>query len=311
MIETEFNKAANSPIANPKNSLWISLKEGIQSFGKGLNLRRFYHAVGKKKFWEFIIFSVFLLFFYGPLLNTFILAFANTYQFPTVVPQEFGFQWWEFVLSQNSLVESIATSFLLAIITTVVALLVCLPAAYAIARYNFKGRKLFMFSFLLSNAFPKIGLYTAIGIIFYRFNLMGTIAGVVIIHLINSMLFMIWLPAGAFRNVHRQQEEAARDVGASPMRTFVQITLPLAAPGIAVASMYTFLGSLEEAQGTLLVGFPEINTMATSMYGVILDYPATAGAVFALILILPSILIIMLFRKHLVPTEIGKSMSGK
>ena len=68
-------------------------------------------------------------------------------------------------------------------------------------------------------------------------------------------------------------------------------------PGIAVSAMYTFLGSLEEAQGTLLVGFPEIKTMATSMYGVILDYPPMAGAVFSLILIIPTIILLLLCRK--------------
>ncbi len=61
--------------------------------------------------------------------------------------------------------------------------------------------------------------------------------------------------------------------------------------------MYTFLGSLEEAQGTLLVGFPQIKTMATSMYGVILDYPPMAGAVFSLLLIIPTIAILWLCRK--------------
>ncbi|WP_240470627.1 ABC transporter permease [Atopococcus tabaci] len=310
MIESK-NNAANQRALEKRTPVWTAMGEVVTSFFKGLNVRRFYHGVGKKKFFEFLLFAVFLLFFYGPLMNTFMLAFANIYQFPDVVPREFGFQWWDFVLSQNTLVESIATSFLLAAGTTVVSLIVCLPAAYALARFDFKGKKLFMFSFLLSNAFPKIGLYTAMGIIFYRFNLMGTIPGVVIVHLINSLLFMIWLPAGAFRNVHSQQEEAARDAGASPFQTFVKITLPLAAPGIAVASMYTFLGSLEEAQGTLLVGFPEINTMATSMYGVILDYPATAGAVFALILIIPSLVVVLLFRKYLVPSSIGKSLTGK
>lgn len=309
----ETNKNQTKPVASFKKKIpiWTMMGEVVTSFFKGLNMRRFYHGVGRKKFFEFIFFAVFLLFFYGPLANTFMLAFANTYQFPNVIPQEFGFQWWDFVFSQDNLVESIFTSFLLAIVTTVVALIICLPAAYAIARFEFKGKKWIMFSFLLSNAFPKIGLYTAMGILFYRFNLMGTIPGVIIIHVINSLLFMIWLPAGAFRNIHKQQEEAARDVGAGPFRTFVRITLPLAAPGIAVASMYTFLGSLEEAQGTLLVGFPTVNTMATSMYGVILDYPATAGAVFALILMIPSAVVIWLFRKYLVPSSIGKSMSGK
>lgn len=311
MIESD--KYMEHQVAAPPKKLpiWAASKDLVSSFAKGLSMRRFYHGVGKKKFIEFIFFSIFLLFFYGPLLNTFMLAFANIYQFPTVIPQEFGFQWWDFVFSQSTLVESIFTSFLLATVTTIVALLICLPAAYALARFEFRGKKWIMFSFLLSNAFPKIGLYTAMGILFYRFDLMGTVPGVIIIHLINSLLFMIWLPAGAFRNIHVQQEEAARDVGAGPFLTFTKITLPLAAPGIAVASMYTFLGSLEEAQGTLLVGFPEISTMATSMYGVILDYPATAGAVFALILILPSLFIILLFRKYLVPSAIGKSMTGK
>lgn len=309
MIESNNKKIYRNE--KEKLPIWVAIGEILSSIGRGLNLKRFYYGVGKKRFWEFLLFSVFLLFFYGPLMNTFMLAFANTYQFPNVIPQEFGFQWWDFVTSQNSLVQSIVNSFLLAAVTTLVALLICLPAAYALARYDFIGKKFFLFAFLLSNAFPKIGLYTAIGIVFYRFNLMGTIPGVVIIHLINSLLFMIWLPAGAFRNIHSQQEEAARDVGAGPFLTFTKITLPLAAPGIAVASMYTFLGSLEEAQGTLLVGFPEISTMATSMYGVILDYPATAGAVFALILMIPSLFIIGLFRKYLVPSSIGKSLTGK
>lgn len=309
MIESNNKKIYRNE--KEKLPIWVAIGEILSSIGRGLNLKRFYYGVGKKRFWEFLLFSVFLLFFYGPLMNTFMLAFANTYQFPNVIPQEFGFQWWDFVTSQNSLVQSIVNSFLLAAVTTLVALLICLPAAYALARYDFIGKKFFLFAFLLSNAFPKIGLYTAIGIVFYRFNLMGTIPGVVIIHLINSLLFMIWLPAGAFRNIHSQQEEAARDVGAGPFLTFTKITLPLAAPGIAVASMYTFLGSLEEAQGTLLVGFPEISTMATSMYGVILDYPATAGAVFALILMIPSLFIIGLCRKYLVPSSIGKSLTGK
>lgn len=126
---------------------------------------------------------------------------------------------------------------------------------------------------------------------------MGTLAGVLIVHILNTMIFMIWIPVSSFQTIHQQQEEAARDVGAGPFRTFLKVTMPSAIPGIAVASMYTFLGSMEEAQGTLLVGFPEIKTMATSMYSVILDYPPMAGAVFSLLLLLPTILIIWLCRK--------------
>lgn len=264
---------------------------------KYLNPKRIYHMFGKKFFFEIIVFTIFLFFFYGPILNTLMLGFAETYQVPHVLPTKFGFQWWHYVFSQKDLVQSILNSFLIAVLATGLSLIICLPAAYAIGRFEFKGKSFFMFSFLLSNAFPKIGLYTALGILFYRFQLMGTLTGVLIVHILNTMIFMIWIPASSFRTIHRQQEEAARDVGAGPIRTFMKITLPAAMPGIAISSMYTFLGSLEEAQGTLLVGFPEIKTMATSMYGVILDYPPMAGAVFSIVLMIPTILIIWLCRK--------------
>ncbi|NGP45533.1 ABC transporter permease subunit [Bacillaceae bacterium SIJ1] len=273
-----------------------------------LNPKRFYFAVGRRKFLEFILFTMFLLFFYAPLLNTFMLAFADVYQAPAVIPQKFGFQWWEFVLSKESLLTSIVNSFIIAIVTTVLSLLVCIPAAYALSRYQFTGKKVVMFSYLLTNAFPKMGLYVSMGILFYKFDLMGTFAGVVIVHMINTLMFMVWLPMGAFRNIHVQQEEAARDVGARPFQTFMKITLPLAMPGIAVAAIFTFLGSLQESEGTLLVGFPEINTMATEMYGIILEYPATAGSVFALILLVPTLIIISFFRRFIDPNSITGGM---
>lgn len=278
---------------------------------KYLNPKRYYHAVGKKNFWEFVLLAVFVLFFYGPLLNMLMLAFADTYDVPAVLPQKWGVKWWQFVFSQRDLVSSIAQSFLVAFLTTAISMVVCIPAAYSIARFKYPGRKGFMLSFLLTNAFPKLGIYTSIAILFYKYNLMGTLAGVVIIHMINSMMFMVWLPASAFRSVHRQQEEAARDVGAGPVRTFFKVSFPLAMPGIAVAALYTFLGSMEEAQGTMLVGLGRIKTMPVQMYGIILDYPGQAGAVFALLLIIPSAVLIFALRKYIGPEAISGGFKMK
>lgn len=267
--------------------------------------------MGKQKFWEFIILAVFLLFFYGPLINMVMMAFANVYEVPAVLPQEWGFKWWKFIFAQQSLVSSIVQSFIVAIITTACSMVLCIPAAYALARFKFPGRKVFMLSFLLTNAFPKLGIYTSIGILFYKYNLMGTLLGVVIIHMINSMMFMVWLPCSAFRSVHRQQEEAARDVGAGPIRTFFKVSLPMAMPGIAVATLYTFLGSMEEAQGTMLVGLAQIKTMPVEMYGIILDYPGQAGAVFAILLVIPSAILIFALRKYIGPEAIAGGFKMK
>ena len=279
---------------------------------KYMNPKRFYHAVGRQKFLEFLLLAVFILFFYGPMLNMLMLAFANEYKVPAVLPQEWGVRWWGYIFQQKSLVTSILQSFIVAIITTLVSMLFCIPAAYSIARFKYPGRKLFMLSFLLTNAFPKLGIYTSIAVLFYKYRLMGTYPGVVIIHMINSMMFMVWLPASAFRSVHKQQEEAARDVGAGPIRTFFKVTFPMAIPGIAVATLYTFLGSMEEAQGTMLVGMGKIQTMPVAMYGIILDSSAIQiGAVFAILLMIPSAVMIFAMRKYIGPEAISGGFKMK
>ena len=256
-------------------------------------MRRLYFSLGKNKFWEYVLLALFLLFFYGPLMNMLLLSFAGDYEYPDVIPRSYGFKWWDYVLSKAQLVQSIGTSLVLAVVVTLLSLAVCLPAAYALARYPFRGRSAVRLSFLLTNAFPKMGIYTAMAVIFYKLNLIGTFAGVVLVHIVNTMMFMVWIPSGAFRTVHIQQEESARDVGASPLRTFLMVTLPMAKPGIIVASLYTFLGSMEEAQGSLLIGLPNVHTMPSELYGIIMSFPDTGGAVFAMILLVPSILLLV------------------
>lgn len=271
-------------------------------------MRSMFYSLGRWKFLEWIFMAVFVLFFYGPLAHMFIIAFAGDYVYPNPIPTTFSFRWWEYILTKGQLVDSISTSLILAIVVTLVSLLVCLPAAYALARYKFKGRSIIRISFLLTNAFPKMGIYTAMAVVFYKLELMGTFTGVVLVHIVNTMMFMVWIPSGAFRSVHSQQEESARDVGAGPLRVFFDITLPMAKPGIIVASLYTFLGSMEEAQGSLLIGLPNVHTMPTELYGIIQSYPETAGAVFAVILLIPAIVLLVVFQKYLSAEALSKGI---
>ena len=240
------------------------------------------------------------------------LAFANEYNVPHVLPDEWGFDWWAYVFGQDSLVSSMIQSFIVAIATTVISMIFCIPAAYSIAPVQIPGKEDIHALVPSDQCIPQTGIYTSIAVLFYRYGLMGTYPGVIIIHMINSMMFMVWLPSNAFRNVHRQQEEAARDVGAGPVRTFFKVTLPMAMPGIAVATLYTFLGSMEEAQGTMLVGLARIQTMPVAMYGIVLDSTAVQiGAVFAILLIIPSAVMIFLMRKFIGPEAIAGGFKMK
>ncbi|MFB5763735.1 ABC transporter permease [Paenibacillus medicaginis] len=254
-------------------------------------------SLGKRKILEFLVLIVFVVFFLVPLLNLLILAVSGKWQYPALLPQSFSLEWWRFVLSQDDVLSSMWLSFLIAVVVTASSVILCVPAAYAFARIAFPLSRWFLFSFLLTHAFPKMGLYVSIAVLFYKFGLMNTFVGIVLIHMVNTLMYMTWIPAASFRSVHRAQEESARDAGAGPLRVFWKITLPMAMPGIMVASVFTFLASLDEAQGTLLVGIPDYKTMPVIMYSIIADYPNTTGAVFSVILTLPTVILLLAARR--------------
>jgi putative spermidine/putrescine transport system permease protein len=238
-------------------------------------------------------------FILGPIVWLGLHAFAGTWIFPSWTPESWTLRSWRLVFSNDNMSSSIGLSFTFAPIVTVVSAAVCLPAAYAFARYQFPGRRTLLISIFATNAFPKMGLYIAMAGLFYWLNLMATFLGVVIVQLLGTIVFMTWIPSAAFAAVPRSLEEAARDAGARPLRVFAGVTFPLAAPGIMVAMILSFLAAFDEAQGTFLVGAPSYITMPTRMYELVDNYPEQIAAVFALILAVPSVVLLLLVRKHI------------
>lgn len=254
-----------------------------------------------------VIFIVALLMFIvGPLLWLGVRAFATHWTYPNLLPDGWTLQWWQRVLANPQLFSSMRLSVAFAVTTLVVSSLICLPAAYAFARFDFPGRRVFLIGLFATNAFPKTGLYVALAALFYAFNLMSTYAGVVIVHLLGTVVFMTWIPAAAFAAVPRSLEDAARDAGAGRLRVFATVTLPLALPGILVALIMSFLASFDEAQGTYLVGAPVYYTMPTTMYSLVLNYPRQVAAVFSILLSIPSVVLLMLVRKHVMGGQLAE-----
>lgn len=249
---------------------------------------------------------VLLLFMIGPILWLALRAFSGLWQYPQFLPSHWTLKWWSSVFADRSLGHSIQLSFEFAPVVTLASAAICLPAAYAFSRFNFPGRRVLLVSLFATNAFPKIGLYISMAGVFYSLNLMGTFLGVVIVQLIGTIVFMTWIPTAAFSAIPRSLEEAARDVGAGPLRVFFRVTFPLAAPGIFVAMILTFLASFDEAQGTFLVGIPNYITMPTEMYTLVLNYPEQAAAVFSILLAIPSVILMSLARKHVMGGKLAE-----
>jgi len=242
---------------------------------------------------KWIALAALAIFILGPLLVMTIWAFESEWTGNSLLPQSWTLHWWPDVWNLTGIIDSIKLSLETAAVVMFCSTLMCLPAAYAFARFRFFGRQTLLLIFLASNAFPKFGLYISILTFFYQINFVQTFQGIVAIQMVETLLFMIWIPATAFQNIDRGLEEAALDMGCSRVGTFLRITLPLAAPAIAVAMLLSFVAALDESQGTLIVGLPHYKTMPLIMYDAVNSYAQPEGAVFALMLSIPSLLLLV------------------
>lgn len=251
--------------------------------------------------WPGLLLLTFLFFFIVlPIATVFLWAFAEQWFYPALLPTKWGLKYWAKVLERDDVWSALLMSLKLSFTVTGVSALLCLPASYAFARLKFPGKQAFMMSFLMANAFPRFALIISIAILFLTFDLIGTFTGVVIIQVLNTLLLMIWLPTAAFSAVNRQMEEAARDVGAGPLRVFWSITLPQALPSIAAALLMSFVWTFYETEGAWLIGAPRIQTMPLLMMQMISNQLVVQyGAVLSVMLWVPSLVVLLLARRVL------------
>lgn len=247
----------------------------------------------------------------GPVVWLMLHAFATEWRVPKLYPEGLTLRWWDVVLGDPKLFGSIRNSLMFAVLSTACSALVCLPAAYAFGRFRFPGRNAMLLGLFATNAFPKMGLFVTLASLYYAFGLMNTVPGVTIAHMLGQVVYLTWIPAAAFASVPRNLEEAARDAGAGPLRTFTSVTLPMAAPGIMVAMIMAFLASWDEAQATYLVGAPVWMTMPTELYSMVLNSPKQVAAVFSILLTIPSVGLLLLVRKQIMGGQLAEGFQLK
>lgn len=246
-----------------------------------------------------------------PLIVTAMWAFAEVWRFPAIVPQRMGLGYWQETLSRGDVWQALWLSLGLSTTVTAISAAICFPAAYAFARLDFPGRNLLFLAFLSVQAFPKFGLIVATATIFLTLHLVGTFWGVVLIQLIGTLLYMIWIPVSAFQGVDRRLEEAARDVGATPMRVFWSITLPQALPTLFAALLITFVSTFYETDAAWLIGLPNLRTMPMVMISFINNsLEVQYGAVLFVFLWVPSFLLMLAARRVMGADAFAKGLGG-
>lgn len=190
-------------------------------------------------------------------------------------------------LLKNSLIVSGGAMLLSVILGT--------SMAYAFARYRFPGREPGLFALLVGALLPPVALMTPLYVLLTILKIRTTLLGLTIVYTAFSMPFCIWNMRSAFQAVPKDLEEAAFLDGASAVRTFWRISLPIAFPSISVAALIAFLIAYSEfAMGWLFIDKSTNVTLAMAISGA-LGASTFSGSLLSALAILMSLPVILLF----------------
>lgn len=195
----------------------------------------------------------------------------------------------------NSLIAGVK----IAVITTFVVVLISVPLGYVLARYKIPFKSVVMVLFLLPQAFPSLPIFANLSVLFYRWNVAGKVTGVILVHIGAAFIYSIWTMVSVFQSIPKVLEDAANSMGASKIRAFFDVALPLAVPGIIASSLLVFLYSLDEFTGTLIIGAPFVKTLPVQMYVSSMGYELQIASVTSLIITVPGILLLLLFERFM------------
>jgi multiple sugar transport system permease protein len=193
---------------------------------------------------------------------------------------------------------------LIAIGTVVVTLLVSLPGAYAVSRLRFVGRRQVQLLFLVVYLFPAILLAIPLFVFFTRIGLRGSLLGLVIVYISQTVAVSIYMLCNYFDTVPRSLEEAAAVDGCSRLRTLWSISLPLARPAILATALYVFMIAWNEYLFALLFLIENRSRWTVSLglaqLSGSIEVPTTELMAGAVILTIPVMVIFFLTERLLV-----------
>jgi multiple sugar transport system permease protein/putative spermidine/putrescine transport system permease protein len=215
---------------------------------------------------------------------------------PSLLPDGYTARHWLMFLSDPSLKSAVVNSLVITVIVTIASMIIAMPTAWALARYEFALKKLVEIFVLAPLIVPGIVVAVGLGRVFLKLDLAYTMLGVIIIQIAGVLPMTIRILASGFEAIPSDLIAAARTLGANRLAVIRHILIPLSIPAMLAAGLLSFIGSFEEFERTFIVGAPIIHTLTTRLYvnlsGAGLVVPV--ASVVCLILLLPVFLIFML-----------------
>jgi multiple sugar transport system permease protein len=275
----------------------------------------------KRKYYlipTYIAVIFYLLFLGFPFLWMFSISLKTPYELlqlnPSLIPDGFYWQNYIDIIEKRGLINSAKNSFVIALLTAALTTLFTVPAAYAIARL----RKIFSGIatgwILVSQVFPVSLIIIPLFMAVRRIGLLDTIWGLVLVYLVASLPFALWMLKGYVSSIPVDLEEAGAMDGASSFQILRRIVFPLLVPGIVATALFTFLNSWNEFFFALvLIQSPENETLPLTLArfmgseGQVLLGPLAAGAFLATI---PSLVIFGIMQRKLASGLLAGAVKG-
>ncbi|WP_062226383.1 carbohydrate ABC transporter permease [Aureimonas frigidaquae] len=206
------------------------------------------------------------------------------------------------VLSDARVLSSIGDSLIVATITTAIAVLLGAPAAYALARFEFKGKSDLWFWFISNRMISPIVLALPVYLLANQLRLLDTYAVLILIYLTFNLPIVVWICTDQFRSIPSELEQAARLDGANQFTIFRRIYLPLGLPGIAVSAIFSFIFSWNELMYALVLTRRNVQTAPVIATSFMSGYELPWGKIMATgtLIVLPVTIFALFVSRHMI-----------
>lgn len=243
--------------------------------------------------WLSVIGIVVALYFILPTLIVIPLSFGSgsAFQFP---PQEFTLRWYENFFTNPVWLGSLGNSFLVAILASLLATVVGTAAAVGLARLTGRLAAFARTLLMISIVTPAIVVAIAVYISFLQWHLTGSLGGYVLAHAALGVPFVLVSVTSALGGFDPKLLRASASLGASPLRSFVRVTMPLISRGIISGAIFAFVTSFDEVVIALFLRSPTFQTLPVQMYNsVTFELDPTISASSSLVVVVVTIIFLV------------------
>jgi len=206
------------------------------------------------------------------------------------------------IFTNPEFINSLKNSFLVSGISIPIVMLIGVPAAYALARFDFRGKEEIGFFILSTIVLPPIVFLVPLLKMFSWLNLVNTLGGLIITHLLLNLGFVFWVMRSFFINIPKSLEDAARLDGCNLAQTFFYIAIPSATSGLVTVTIISFIYSWNNLLFSLALTQPSNSTLPLYSATAFISYYSTNWAglsAIGIVMAIPSLILLVVARKQL------------